>query len=159
MPDMTSTPQPPTRPPLPDRWHSRDFPVLLELARGLDAGALPDQQQITTYLGISENELNAAWHALREGGYLRLVEGRPRRLGDSEVTRIVLTERGLRAVGLWPSDRAGNQLADLLRQAADATTDPEEQTILQRASGAVGSVSRGVMTDVLAALVKSQAGL
>lgn len=87
------------------------------------------------------------------------MEGRPRRLGDSEVTRIVLTERGLRAVGLWPSDHAGNQLADLLRQAAEATTDPEEQTILQRASGAVGSVSRGVMTDVLAALLKSQAGL
>jgi hypothetical protein len=156
---MTSTPPPPTRPPLPDRWHSRDFPVLLEIARGLDAGALPDQQQITNDLGISVDQLDAAWHALREGGYLRLVEGRPRRLGDSEVTRIVLTERGLRAVGLWPSDRTGDQLADLLRQAADATADPEEQTILRRASGAVASVSRGVMTDVLAALVKSQTGL
>lgn len=54
-----------TRTPLPDRWHSRDFPVLLELARGLDAGALPDQHQITSDLGISEDELNAAWHALR----------------------------------------------------------------------------------------------
>lgn len=89
--------------------------MLLEIARGLDAGALPDVQLITTDLSITEDELNAAWHALREGGYLRVVEGRPRRLGDNEVTRVVLTERGLRAVGLWPSERSADQLADLLR--------------------------------------------
>lgn len=77
---MTSTPPPPTRPPLPDRWHSRDFPVLLEIARGLDAGALPDQSQITADLDISADELNAAWHALCEGGYL---PSRARRLPEA----------------------------------------------------------------------------
>jgi hypothetical protein len=147
------------RPPLPDRWHSRDFPVLLEVARALDSGASPDERRLTADLGISSDQLDASWHALREGEYLRVLRDRPRRLGDGAMTHIVLTERGRRAVGLWPSEGAGDELADLLRQAADRIDDPEEQTLLRRAAGAVGSVSRGVMTDVIAALVKSQAGL
>lgn len=152
-------PPSPSRPPLPDRWHSRDFPVLLEIARALDAGTSADEHQITTDLGITPDELDAAWHALREGEYLRVLENRPRRLGDGVMTYIVLAERGRRAVGLWPSERVGEELVDLLRQAADTVEDPEEQTLIRRASGAVGSVSRGVMTDVVAALVKPQGGL
>lgn len=75
------------------------------------------------------------------------------------MTYLVLTERGRSAVGLWPSERVGEELVDLLRQAADTVKDPEEQTLIRRASGAVGCVSRGVTTDVVAALVKSQVGL
>ena len=53
----TSTPPPLMRPLLPDRWHSRDFPVLLEIARGVDACALRDQQQITTSASPSTSSM------------------------------------------------------------------------------------------------------
>lgn len=156
---LTSMPPPPSRPPLPDRWNTRDFPVLLEIARGLDSGALPDQEKITADLDITVDELNTAWQALREGGYLRLVEGRPRRLSDKETTRLVLTERGYRAVGLWPSEKSADTLVDLLRRAEELTDDPEEKTLIRRAAGAVGSVSRDVITDVVAAIARQQMGV
>ncbi|GAA5122702.1 hypothetical protein GCM10023339_41480 [Alloalcanivorax gelatiniphagus] len=75
------------------------------------------------------------------------------------MTHVMLTKRGRRAVGLWPTDDAGHELADLLRKVADELSDPEERTLVRRAAGALGSVSRGVMTDVIAVHVKSQAGL
>ncbi len=156
---VTTLPPPPSRPPLPNRWDTRDFPVLLEIARGLDAGALPDQQQILAELGITEHDLNAAWQALREGGYLRLVEGRPRRIGEDEVTRIVLTERGFRAVGLWPSERSADQLVDLFRQAEELTDDPDEKSRIRQAASAVLGVSRDIVADVGAAWVRAQTGL
>ena len=157
---MTSAPPPPPRrPPLPDRWHTRDLLVLIETARALDSHTQIDVPKIAADLQFSDDDVDAAWHALREGEYLRVLKDRPRRGGDGISSFIVLTERGRRAVGLWPSERGGDELADLLRQAADNVSDPDEQTILRRAAGAVGSVSRGVMTDVVAALVKSQAGL
>jgi len=37
--------------------------------------------------------------------------------------------------------------------------DPEEKTLLRRAAGAVGSVSRDIMVDVVAAVVARQSGL
>ncbi|GAA5150104.1 hypothetical protein GCM10023340_26480 [Nocardioides marinquilinus] len=45
--------------------------MLLEVARALAALQAPDEQQILTDVGISVDELNAAWHALREGDHLR----------------------------------------------------------------------------------------
>lgn len=104
-----------------------------------------------------------AVNALAEAGYLRKpdpVQNRElmvRRL--SEGARYRLTERGRRAVGLWPSERTADTLVDLLRQAEELTDDPEEKTLIRRAAGAIGSVSRDVITDVAAALARSQVGL
>jgi hypothetical protein len=70
-----------------------------------------------------------------------------------------ITERGRRAVGLWPSGEGVDALVDALRKAENTTDDPEEKTVLRRAAGAVGSVSRDIMVDVVAAVVSRQSGL
>jgi hypothetical protein len=70
-----------------------------------------------------------------------------------------LTERGRRAVGLWPSGESADALVEALRQAEELTDDPEERTLIRRAAGAIGSVSREIMVDVVAAVVARQSGL
>lgn len=155
---MPTPPPPPSRPPLPDRWNTRDFPFLLELARALDANGDINQDAIAADLHLTEDDINAAWHALREGGYLRTLD-RPRRLGDGRFAHLALTERGRRAVGLWPSERSGDALVDLFRQAADLTDDPEEKSRLRAAAGAIMSIGRDITADLGAAWVRSQTGL
>lgn len=50
---------------LPDRWHSRDFPVLLEAARLLDAGEMPVSfDDIAANVGFDEDNVIAALQAL-----------------------------------------------------------------------------------------------
>ncbi|WP_116951622.1 hypothetical protein [Jiangella endophytica] len=64
-----------------------------------------------------------------------------------------LTERGRRAVGVWPSGENVDALVEALQQAAEATSDPEEKSALRRAAGAVLGVSKNVMTEVVAAVI------
>ncbi|GAA5150107.1 hypothetical protein GCM10023340_26490 [Nocardioides marinquilinus] len=71
----------------------------------------------------------------------------------------MLTERGRRAVGLWPSERSADQLVDLLRRAEDLTDDPDERSRIRQAAAALHGVSSDIITDVGAAWVRSQTGL
>lgn len=50
-----------------------------------------------------------------------------------------LRERGRRAVGIWPNGESVDALVDALRQAGEATTDPEEKTLIRRPAGALTS--------------------
>ena len=148
-----------TTSPLPDRWATRDFPVLVETARLLDAGA-PGPLQASELMDVTsfnEKDVNAAWGALIGAGYL--VGGTFSTLASTEHFAEDLTERGRRAVGLWPSGDNADALVDALRQAEELVDDPEEKGLIRRAAGAVGSVSRDVMTDVLAAVIARQSGL
>jgi hypothetical protein len=143
---------------LPDRWHSRDFPVLLDIARRLDGGAQDVRlRQVSEETGQRVEDLLAAVDSLVPGyldaGSIDTDQGRY----DYVVTGV--TERGRRAVGLWPSGESADALVDALRQAEEATEDPEEKGILRRAAGAVGMVSRDVMVDVMAAVIARQSGL
>jgi hypothetical protein len=70
-----------------------------------------------------------------------------------------LTERGRRAVGLWPSGESADALVEALRQAEELTDDPKERTLIRRSAGAIGSVSREVLVDGVAAVVARRSGL
>lgn len=152
-----------TSQPLPDRWSSRDLPVLLETARYIDAGHGPVQTlQIAEVMGIPDADVATAWRALTGGHdpYL-LAASLGASMADVHPQQLVidLTERGRRAVGLWPSGESVDAFVEALNQAAEATEDPEEKTLLRRAAGAVTSVSRDIMVDVVAAVVSRQSGL
>lgn len=148
--------------PLPDRWHSRDFPVLVAAARGIDSGEGVDVAEISSALDLDDTDVKRALGALKQAGYL---DDSPIGVTGPGVQSLAwpswtgLTERGRRAVGIWPSGQAADSLVEALRQAEDLVTDPEEKTLLRRAAGAMGSVSREVLTDVMAAVIKSQAGI
>lgn len=144
--------------PLRERWQDRDFPVLVAAARLLEeSDETPGLEELVHASELDRDEVVRALTAL-DGPYLvgtRLdtfkglvayhVEG--------------LTERGRRTVGIWPSGEAVDALVSALRQAEQATDDPEERSALRRAGGAVATVSREVMSDIIAAVIKSQTGL
>lgn len=143
---------------LEDVWTSRDFPVLVEAARLLDRGDGPvSSAPIVEATELTQSQVFAAFDALTPS-YLT-GESYDSLGGRGDVFFAGITERGRRAVGLWPSGESVDALVDALRKAEDATDDAEEKTLLRRAAGAVGSVSRDIMVDVIAAVVSRQSGL
>lgn len=145
---------------LEDRWASRDLPVLISVAKALDAspGRILQAEAIVDTTGLERDAVISALIALNNTyiiGEPMILMGR----GVADFTTSALTERGLRAAGLWPDGETVDALVDALRQAEEATDDPDEKTLIRRAAGAVGSISKSLMTDVLAAYVRQQTGL
>ena len=143
---------------LPDRWHSRDLPVLLQAARGLDAGDSEiTSESLSRCPDLQGLDVVAACRALTPAF---LVSEKWESLGGPTTYFIEdLTERGRRTVGLWPSGENVDALVDALKQAEEATDDPEEKSAIRRAAGAVLGVGRDVMTDVMAAVIAKQMGM
>lgn len=139
-------------------WNRRDRPVLVAAARRLDGGASAFMShELAAELGMPHEEVGRALRALTPTYLQGRAEGGLASTPDFIV--IGLTERARREVGLWPSSDGVDALIDALRRAEDSTEDPEEKTLLRRAAGAVGSVSKDIMTDVIAAVVARQSGL
>jgi hypothetical protein len=146
--------------PLPDRWSTRELPVLIAAAKRLDAD--PRTQIRSSVLaqdtGLDDADVIVAIHALTPS-YLDSTQVMS---GGAIPTRAdvrALTERGRRAVGLWPSGENVDALVDALHQAEQIVEDPDEKSRLRQAAGAVGRVSRDVMVEVVAAVVAKQSGV
>lgn len=150
----------PVRLKLDDQWHTRDLPVLATAARfgGRDID-LTIGDLVRIELDLSEEEVLDAFRALDDAGYLEAVIGGATLGSSGGVFAVHLRERGRRALGIWPSEEGVDALIEALEQAADATADPEEKTLLRRAGGQIGMVSRDIMVDVVAAVVARQSGL
>lgn len=146
-----------TATPLSDQWSTRDLPVLIEIARAHNIDGRKLAPQIQETLGITEDDVHDAVEALHEASYLEAHWANS--MGGRFLLGVKLRERGRRAVGLWPSGESVDALVDALRQAEETTDDPEEKTIIRRAAGAVGSVSREVMVEVMAAVIARQSGI
>lgn len=76
------------------------------------------------------------------------------------VTRV--TERGLRAAGVWPSDADPIQILVqvLVAEAAEVeATEPEKAGRLLKAAEVLGSIAKDVGTDVIAKFAAKAAGL
>ena len=138
---------------LPDRWASQDFPVLRRVAEivELEHAVEARPERIADDLGIGEDDALRSLIALHDSGY---VEGlRADTMGGKYVIATGVTERGRRAVGIWPSGEGVDALVEALQQAAESTDDPEERSALRRAAAAVLGVGRDVMTDVMGAVI------
>lgn len=132
---------------LPDVWTTRDFPVLVEVARQVDAGSgRVDVKQVADAVELNEQDVELAGAALLRRGLVSVqgASGKP-----------VLWFKGVSAeayflTGLHPSgDDVVTALIDALRQAADHTPDPEEKSRLRRLADNAGTVSRDVLGGVL----------
>jgi hypothetical protein len=143
---------------LDDVWASRDFPVLVATAKLINEGERHVMaRQLSKSLDLGTDEVLLAL----DGLVPTYLTGKPLDSLGGRTDFLVngITERGRRAVGLWPSGEGVDALVDALRKAENTTDDPEEKTVLRRAAGAVGSVSRDIMVDVVAAVVSRQSGL
>lgn len=144
---------------LPDRWHSRDFPVLLEAARHLDAGEMPvSSDDIAANVGFNEDDVVAALQALN--GTYSTGEALNSLGGAMGFFVTGLTERGRRATGLWPDeDLTADVLVDLLTKAGDQVQDEEDASALKCAGRLLRGVPASVLADVTAALIRQQTGI
>jgi hypothetical protein len=144
---------------LPDRWHSRDFPVLLEAARLLDAGEMPvSSDDIAANLGFEEDEAVAALQALH--GIYTTGDALSSLGGVMGYLITGLTERGRRVSGLWPDeDQTADALVKLLTKAGDQVQDEEDASALKRAGRLLRGVPASVLADVTAALIRQQTGI
>lgn len=147
--------------PLSDTWASRDLPVLRAAAKLIDnrPGDIVQLRDLMAELdGMDETDVARAVLALN-GTYLH--ETHNSAWGGEIVVLMVtdITERGRRAVGLWPSGETAESLIDALRQAEQATSDPAEQSRIRQATGALMALSRDLLIDVTASVIARQTGL
>ena len=144
-----------------NKWDAIDFPVLIATAEAFDDGVAPILQdgQITVD-GLSEADVTGALIRLIErGGY---IDGEVSRTlgGGSFVVMRGLSERGLRATGVWPTDdRAVESVVAALESAAERETDPAKKSKIVSAARAVGQVVGTAAGETLGAFVRQQLGI
>jgi len=136
---------------LDDVWASRDFPVLVEVTRRFDAGASSLRvEDVAEALDMNADDVRRAGVALSRRGLVTTA-------GSWQVPVLRFTEIDGRAylmTGLHPDgDDAVSRLIAAVQQAAELVDDPEERGRLRRLADSAMSVGRGVLTDVLAAVI------
>jgi hypothetical protein len=138
---------------LDDVWARRDYPVLHEVARRIDAGEmLVHQNVVAQALHLEPEEVERAAAAHERRGLVTLTQDTgPVRFTDVSGSAYLMT-------GLHPdADDALSRLIQVLEQAAERTSDLDQRTRLRRAADALLGVSRDVMTGVLTAYLSSLA--
>jgi hypothetical protein len=152
-----------TQLPVTERWYSRDFPVLLEAARMLDAGNQIDESQVAATLGIDATQVYDAIADLRQSDYLddsaafTMPGTRGASMAMPTITR--LTERGRRAVGIWPNEeQAGDQLLWILEQKVEHAGSGDEKSKWQRIRDAVAGAGRDFAVELGAAMAARSLG-
>lgn len=149
---------------VPDSWSKREFPVLSVCYRWFDAH--PERGDVRFHEVLAELDPTNA----DEDGWGRALD-RLERAGYVDALRVNLpypfavlrlTERGLRAVGAWPSDADPLQaLVGLLSAQADSVEakEPEKAGRLRAVADAVGRAALDVGTDFAAKFAARAAGL
>jgi hypothetical protein len=143
--------------PLPDVWTSRDYPVLREVARRVDAGEyLVNLDKIAEHIDLPLEQVKLAARALDRRGLLEADKS----LGNGPRYVHRLNGEAYFLTGLHPSgDNAVTAFVSALRQAADLVDDPAEKSRLRTlADGALG-LSRDVLGGVLTAVATGAVGL
>jgi hypothetical protein len=132
---------------LPDVWTTRDFPVLLEVARQVDQGSsrVP-AETVAEATGLSVDDVDLAGAALQRRG---LVSAKGA-WGRSVLWFDGVSGEAYLLTGLHPSgDDAVSALVDALRQAAELVEDPQEKSRLHTLADNALGVGRDVLGGVL----------
>jgi hypothetical protein len=136
---------------LDDVWTSRDYPMLLELARRFENGTRYEMSpQLAKDLDQPQDEVIRSLTALRRRGLINtkeLTSAGPVAVTDINGAAYLIT-------GLHPDgDDALSGLISALRQAADESGDEDERGRLRKAADALAGVGRdlgvGLMTAVI----------
>ena len=143
-----------TRPePLPDTWYTRDFLVLREVGRRVEAGEPLGVDDIATALGLARDVVGKAGSRLKEEGYLKAGEA----MGIGAVRFFDLTAKGRREVGQWPSaETAADRLIAVLEQRIMSAPNDEERTRWQKLRDGFLGAGRDVVVDITSAVLTGQ---
>lgn len=141
---------------LEDVWASRDFPVLVEVARRIDAGEkFLTAGTVAESLGVPVEQVKVAADALERRRLVVVDRGFGGRWEFKS-----LSGQAYLLTGLHPSaDDDVDRFVEALRKAADQVDDPEEASGLRKLARSAGDVSTNVLGAVLAAVATRAAGL
>ncbi|MBO0900856.1 hypothetical protein J1G43_12870 [Cellulomonas sp. zg-ZUI22] len=141
---------------LGDVWASRDFPVLVEVARRLDAGAsIIQPAELIASTGLDEQAVVQAARALERRRLLKVEWLMGGNFFVTDVSGAAYLMTGLHPDG----DDVLSQLVSALRQAAEQQPDEDERGRLRKAADALGGVTRDVGVSVVAAVLARAAGM
>jgi hypothetical protein len=128
--------------PLPDKWYSRDFPMLIEVTRRIDETGDPvSMDDVNEALGMTIEEAWSAIGALHRAGFLVGVQA---------------GNEAYQATGLHPGDDDIAALVAMFTAAAEETSDPAEKTRLRALAIGIRDVSSDVLKRVAAAYIASR---
>jgi hypothetical protein len=141
-----------------DQWGTREYPVLYHLAQLIE---FENQTEITPAevsndLGVQLTEATKSVIALIEADYL---VGEISRGVDDWPLVNSLTEKGRRAVGLWPGESDVDAMVRALENAAAGARTEEERGALRRAAAELAKVGRDLMVEIAGAMFARSAGL
>lgn len=140
---------------LPDTWNSRDFPVLLEAARRIDAeiGAGVRFADIAQATGLSEDDVVIAARALDDAGLVEL-----RLLMPAKAGRIVrITARARQLVGHWPTEQTAlDRIIAALEAIASNTDDEDTRSNARKFADFLRTSANTVGLSVAAAAITGQ---
>jgi len=130
-------------------WERRDRPVLDVLARGVenDRVALGRDRGRALGLDLDEDELFLAMLALRDAGFVK-ADMREEASAGITFTNILVTGRGMQALGQWPlfeEITSPATLAAFLERLAKQAEKPEDADTLRRTADYVRSLSGAVL--------------
>lgn len=138
------------------QWERRDLPLLEKVAE-LEG----DDDSLVASHGVLADALGADWDEAHVTASLRrLVQADYLAATDISTfagpywMSIGLTERGRRAVGLWPSDDVATALLAVLDERIATADDAEEQARWRKLRDGAATVGQGVLTGVLIETVK-----
>lgn len=146
--------------PLPDRWTTRDLPVLLAAAELLDeTGRSTDEGAIVKRLGMERDDVIRALRNLSQR-YLDLKISEAWGGAVAFVHIASITEDGLRATGQWPSaEAAADRFLSALDEIIDATpADAPKASRLRAVRDGVVGIGRDVLVDVMGGVLTGRIG-
>jgi DNA-binding MarR family transcriptional regulator len=142
---------------LDDVWASRDFPVLVEVARRIDAGATTvSLSEVVKTLELSTKDVQRAAKALERRGLLETMS-----VLDGHVLRVRnLSGAAYLMTGLHPDgDDAISRLISALEQAVEQTTDEDKRGRLRRLADSLKDSPREIVGAVISTAIATGLGL
>ncbi|MCZ2850002.1 hypothetical protein [Modestobacter sp. VKM Ac-2978] len=141
---------------MPDRWFSRDLPVLVEAVRHFDTYTDPlAADTVAERLGWDVEEVMAAVRALSRGGYVK--EQRATMASRPGDTIKNVSPEAYREAGAWPSpDTAADRLLAALQAAVDKAPEGEAKNRARRILDGVVAAGRDFAVDVAGGVVTGQ---
>jgi hypothetical protein len=140
-------------------WSERDLPILKAMAAVEESGEYTvTVASIAASVGREDQDTWIGLRSLRTAAYVDWTQEVRTIDGTRRLTEPRLAERGRRLLGQWPQDEY-QSLLTIIEERIEATADPDERSRLVRFRDGLIGVGRDVATDILAAILKDQAGI
>jgi DNA-binding MarR family transcriptional regulator len=143
----------------PDLWESRALPILKYIAAHETDMGFITVGELSSALTIDGHAVTVELERLIDAGYIPGTLQKMMTGGDPAswfLTKSRLTERGARAISLWPS---AEQLVETLEARAQAEADPARKKALIELLETARQVGVPVLAEILAAAAKRTMGL